>query len=97
MQSAFGDNADILRESNFQLLLLATMFLILGTALVSPMLDTLIEPFGASSVNIGLMISFVTAPAIVVIPVAGVLTDRYGRKPVLIGLRLIRRQQQITS
>lgn len=81
---AFGEDATILRETNFQLLLLATMFPILGTALVSPILDSMIEPVGASPTTIGLMVSFTTAPPIVFIPIAGVLADRYGRRPVLV-------------
>jgi MFS family permease len=47
-------------------------------------MDSLIEPFGTSAANIGLMISFFTAPAIVMIPVAGMLADRLGRRPVLV-------------
>jgi MFS family permease len=56
----------------------------MGTALLSPILDSLIEPLGASPANIGLMISATTATAIVSIPIAGFLSDRYGRKPVLV-------------
>jgi hypothetical protein len=43
--------------------------------MLSPVLESLIDPFGTSAANIGLMISFFTAPAIVVIPIAGVLGD----------------------
>jgi MFS family permease len=79
-----GGEADILRERQFQLLLLTNTVAPLGTALLSPILDSLIEPFGTSAANIGLMISLFTAPAIVMIPIAGVLADRYGRRPVII-------------
>ena len=84
LRRAFGEDARILRESNFQLLLLATVFPILGSTIVSPVLESLIEPFGTSATDIGLMISALTAPAIFVIPVSGVLADRYGRRPVLV-------------
>lgn len=89
VRSAFGDDADVLRETDFQLLLLATMFPILGTAIVSPVLDSVIEPFGTSPAGIGLMISFFTAPAIFIIPIAGLLADRYGRRPVLVAALLL--------
>jgi MFS family permease len=79
----FGADAPILRETDFQFLLLAAVLPVLGTALLSPVLDSLIGPFGTSSATIGLMISVFTAPAIVMIPVAGGLADRYGRKRVL--------------
>jgi MFS family permease len=56
---------------------------------MSPVLDSLTGPLGASSANIGLMISAFTAPAIVMIPVAGALADRYTRKLVLIAALLL--------
>lgn len=74
----------ILRETDFQLLLLSTMLPVLGSAMLSPVLDSLIDPFGTSTANIGLLISFFTAPGIVMIPIAGVLADRYSRKPILV-------------
>lgn len=82
--SLFGKDAPILHQTNFQLLLVATLPPVLGTALVSPILDSLIGPFGASPANIGWMISSITAPGIVLIPMAGLLADRFGRKVVLI-------------
>jgi MFS family permease len=84
LRTLFGEDATVLRETDFQLLLLATTLPVLGTLLVSPLLDSLVEPFGTTPANIGLMISFMTAPGIVMIPVAGVLADRIGRKPVLV-------------
>jgi ACDE family multidrug resistance protein len=79
-----GDDAEILGERQFQLLLLMNVMAPLGSALLSPVLESLIDPFGVSAANIGLMISAFTAPAIVMIPVTGMLADRYGRRPVLI-------------
>lgn len=84
IRSLFGDDAVVLRDQNFQLLLLANLVGPLGTTLLSPVLDSLIGPFGATPANIGLMISFFTAPAIVMIPVVGVLADRFTRKTVLV-------------
>ncbi|MEF8843009.1 MAG: MFS transporter [Haloarculaceae archaeon] len=84
LEALFGDDAAVLRDRDFQTLLLANVLPPLGAALLSPILDSLIEPFGTSAADIGLLISFFTAPAIVVIPVAGVLSDRYGRKPILV-------------
>jgi MFS family permease len=44
----------------------------------------LIEPFGASSATIGLIMSAFTAPAVVMTPVIGVIADRFGRRPVIL-------------
>ena len=84
LDSLFGDDAAVLGDTSFQLLLLANLLPPLGTALLSPVLDSLVDPFGTTATDIGLMMSFFTAPPIVVIPLAGLLADRYGRKPVIV-------------
>lgn len=80
----FDAEATVLREPNYRTLLLATVFPILTTGLISPVLDSVIGPFGTTPARVGLLISVATAPAIVLIPLAGVLADRYGRKPLLV-------------
>ena len=80
----FGDDAEIVRETNFQVLLLSTTLPVLGSSLVSPVLESLVGPFGTSVADIGLMVAAFTAPAVVMIPVAGALADRYGRKAILV-------------
>ncbi len=84
LSSIAGADSGIVRERPFQLLLLINVLPPLGTALLSPVLGSLVEPLGASMANIGLMMSAFTAPSIFVIPIAGVISDRYGRRPVLI-------------
>ena len=84
LSSIAGSDSGIVRERPFQLLLLINVLPPLGTALLSPVLGSLIEPLGATTANVGLMLSAFTAPSILVIPVAGVVSDRYGRRPVLI-------------
>lgn len=74
----------MLADSNFQLLLLANLLGPLGLAILSPVLDSLTGPFGVSAANVGLLMSAFTAPGVVLIPLAGGLSDRYGRKPVLV-------------
>ena len=89
-ESLFGTDGRILRERDFQALLLANLLGPLGTGVLSPILNSLIDPFGTSTADVGLLISFFTAPAIVMIPVAGLLADRVGRKPILLaGLVLL--------
>ncbi|WP_254533819.1 MFS transporter [Natrinema gelatinilyticum] len=85
IQSLFGEKALVLRDTNFQLLLLANLVAPLGAALISPLLDSLQQPYGASDATIGLIMTVFTAPGILMIPAVGVLADRYGRKPFLVG------------
>lgn len=84
LSSLFGADADVLKEPNFQILFLANVIGPLGISIMSPVLESLTEPFGVSDASIGLMMSAFTAPAIVMILVAGWLSDCYGRKPILL-------------
>jgi MFS family permease len=89
LERLFGAESSVLEDRDYRLLLAATAFPILGSALVSPVLDAVIGPFGTTPARIGLMISVMTAPAIVLIPIAGVIADRYGRRPVLVASLLL--------
>jgi MFS family permease len=82
-ETLLGKDAGAVGDRAFQVLLLANLTAPLGPALVSPLLDTLTGVYGVTEAEIGLMVSAYTAPGILVIPVVGVLADRYGRKPLL--------------
>jgi MFS transporter, ACDE family, multidrug resistance protein len=84
IRALFGDHADIVNDRAFRLLLLVNLSPPLGTALVSPLLDSLTEPYAVSEATIGLMVTVFTAPSIILIPLVGVLSDRIGRKPVIL-------------
>jgi len=84
ISTLFGDDATVLRERGFQVLLLVNLSPSLGTALLAPILDLLTGPYGVTETEIGLVITAFTAPSIVLVPLAGVLADTYGRKPVII-------------
>jgi MFS family permease len=79
----FGEEYEILRRHDFQILLLASLLPTLGTGLLAPVMGSLIEPYDTSPASIGLLNSMFTAPAIVLIPLIGGLADRVGRKPIL--------------
>jgi ACDE family multidrug resistance protein len=55
----------------------------MGSSLVSPLLDSLVGVYGVGEARIGLVMAAFTAPAIVAIPLVGMASDRYGRKPIL--------------
>jgi len=60
-----------------------------GNGLLSPILNSLIDPLGVSAADIGLMISVFTTPSVLIISLAGVLADRYGRKPLFVSSILL--------
>lgn len=85
IESMLGDGGEVLSDTQLQLLLLTNLPPALGTALMSPLLDSLQGPYGATEATIGLLMTAYTAPSIVMIPLIGGVADRYGRKPFLIG------------
>lgn len=85
LETLFGAEGDVLRESRLQLLLFASVTGAMGLVLVAPILEALTGPFGIDEVGAGLVITAFVAPAIVAVPVGGVLADRRGRRPVLAG------------
>ncbi|MFB6220353.1 MAG: MFS transporter [Halolamina sp.] len=88
--AVFGEDADVLENRNFQLLLLGSLCSPIGESAVSPVLDTLAGPYGVGVARVSLLMAVYTAPAIVVIPLVGLLSDKYGRRPVLAaGLTLL--------
>lgn len=89
LSGVFGAHAEILYERDFQVVLLANVMGPMGTSMISPVLDSLIDPLGASPAEIGLMVSVFTAPGIVMYLIAGLVADRYGRKPVLVSSLLL--------
>lgn len=89
LRTLFGRHATILRDADYQVLLYATVLPIMGTAMLSPVLDSLVGPFGVSATSIGLLISAYTLPQVFFIPPMGALADRYRRKPVLVGSLLV--------
>ena len=83
-RTLFGEEGDVLHDQQFQLLLSAIPLVAVGVALISPILESLTGPFGVSSTAIGQMVAVYVAPGIVVIPVSGLVADRYGRKPLVV-------------
>ena len=57
---------------------------VLGTSSVTPAFPTIVRDLGISSGQVGLLITFFTLPGIVMTPLLGVLSDRYGRKKILV-------------
>ncbi|MCL6547629.1 MAG: MFS transporter [Alicyclobacillus sp.] len=70
------------RRLSVILLMLVTVFI--GFGLIIPVLPLMVSHVGAKPINLGLMLAVYSAVAFVVSPWWGRLSDRIGRKPVLI-------------
>jgi DHA1 family tetracycline resistance protein-like MFS transporter len=68
------------------LVILLTVFVnLVGFGIIIPLLPFYAESFGASPLAIGLLFAVFSMAQLVAAPVLGDLSDRYGRRPVLIG------------
>ncbi|MGH7930285.1 MAG: MFS transporter, partial [Candidatus Binatia bacterium] len=65
------------------LVLGTSVALVMGVNFIQPALPALIEPFGISDAALGLVMTALTAPAIFLAPVFGMVADLFGRRLLL--------------
>jgi len=80
----FGEEGSVAEEPDVQVVMAATGVVRTGIYLVSPIVSALASPFAVSEAAIGQFITAFTAPSILLVPVFGVLADRYGRRVMLV-------------
>lgn len=79
----------VYKDHNLHVLWGVTLMAVLGTSSVTPAFPTIVRELGVSSGQVGLLITVFTLPGIVMTPVLGVLSDRYGRKKILVPALLL--------
>ena len=79
----------VYKDHNLHVLWGVTLMAVLGVSSVTPAFPTIVRELGVSSGQIGLLITVFTLPGIVMTPVLGVLSDRYGRKKILVPALLL--------
>src|SRR5689334_5719060 len=85
------DNHSMRKTARSPLLLMALTILIdfTGFGLVLPLLPFWAQRLGANAVGVGLIITVYALAQFIFTPVLGALSDRYGRKPIIITSLLI--------
>lgn len=78
-----GEEGSVAAEVDVQVVMAATGTAITGIYLLSPIISTLAGPFSVSGAAAGQLVTAFTLPPILLVPVFGVLADRYGPRPVL--------------
>lgn len=68
----------------FAIVIAITLTGIMANTLVTPATPDIVDDFGVARSGVGLLLAAATAPGIVLAPVIGVLSDRYGRRQVLV-------------
>ena len=72
------------RKRNFYLILSVTLLSVIGVPSIIPVLPDMSEALGVSLNKIGLFITVFTLPGAFLALFLGMITDRHGRKPVLL-------------
>lgn len=70
----------------FQTVLACSLIGVMGVPLISPVLPTLRTVFGISDAQAGLIITAYTLPGVFLTPFIGLLSDHFGRRPVVLPL-----------
>jgi len=78
-----GGIRKVYKDHNLHVLFGVTLMAVLGVTSITPAFPEIVETFGITSGQVGLLITFFTVPGVVLTPVLGILSDRYGRKAIL--------------
>src|ERR687893_2380455 len=79
----------VYKDHNLHVLFGVTLIAVLGVSSITPALPEIRDAFGVSSGEVGLLITVFTLPGIALTPVLGVLSDRHGRKKILVPALLL--------
>ena len=74
----------VYNDHNLHVIFGGTLMAVLGTSSITPAFTEIQHTLGISSGQVGLLITIYTLPGILLTPVAGVLSDSYGRCKVLV-------------
>jgi predicted MFS family arabinose efflux permease len=81
----FGTDGTVALKPEMQVVMAMTAVGVSGVFVVSPIVSQLSGPFGVSDAQAGQLVTAFVAPSVLLVPVMGVLADRIGRKPVIVG------------
>lgn len=79
-----GASRPVWKDHNLRVVWGVTLMAVLGTSSVTPAFPRIVQELGISPGQVVLLITFFTLPGVFLTPVAGVLSDRFGRKTILV-------------
>jgi ACDE family multidrug resistance protein len=75
---------EVHKDSNLHVIFAVTLMAVLGTSSISPAFPEVQEVFDVSRGQVALLITVFTLPGVLLTPVMGVLSDRFGRRTILV-------------
>ena len=75
---------EVHKDPNLHVIFTVTLMAVLGTSSVSPAFPEVQEVFGVSRGQVALLITVFTLPGVLLTPLMGVLSDRFGRRKILV-------------
>jgi ACDE family multidrug resistance protein len=79
----------VYKDHNLHVLFGVTLMAVLGVSSITPALPEVRDAFGVTSGQVGLLITVFTLPGVALTPVLGTLSDRHGRKKILVPALLL--------
>ncbi len=83
------DSRTLLRDPNLHIIFSITLMAVLGVSSITPVFPEVARELGIAPEAVGLLITAYALPGIVLMPVLGILADRFGRKQVLVPALLL--------
>ena len=74
----------LLLDPNLHVVFSISFIVVMGVSSLTPVFPAVVEAFGISPEQVGLLITLYALPGILLTPIYGVLADRFGRKQVLV-------------
>ncbi len=74
----------VYRDPNLRILFCVTLTAVLGVSSVTPVFPTMQKALGITPQATGLLVTVFTLPGVVAAPLLGILSDRVGRKRILV-------------
>ena len=79
-----GRGEPVYKDHNLHIIWFVTLMAVLGSSSVAPAFPGVREELGVSAGQVGLLITVFTLPGVLLTSVAGVLSDKYGRRNILV-------------
>ena len=84
-----GREGPVWKDHNLHVVWFVTLMAVLGSSSVSPAFPEVRQQFGVSAGQVGLLITVFTLPGVFLTFLAGALSDRFGRKKILVPSLLV--------